>query len=151
MQKFIPPFPLEIVVYPNEKLNLHIFEPRYIQLIQEVQESGKTFAIPCVLKNHVSEFITEMKLLSVEKVYENGTMDIKTQGVNVLRLLHFIPVVENKLYPGGIVSEFEVELQSEQPINPYLIDLIQKLQKVLGLTQPLFTDFTGLKAYLFHN
>ena len=34
MTNFIPIFPLGIVVYPGENLNLHIFEPRYKQLDQ---------------------------------------------------------------------------------------------------------------------
>ena len=29
MNKIIPIFPLELVVYPGEALHLHIFEPRY--------------------------------------------------------------------------------------------------------------------------
>ena len=36
----LPQFPLQIVVYPNENLNLHIFEPRYRQLIKESEENG---------------------------------------------------------------------------------------------------------------
>ena len=33
MARFLPLFPLNIVVFPGEKLNLHIFEPRYKKLI----------------------------------------------------------------------------------------------------------------------
>ena len=43
MTNFIPIFPLAIVVFPGEKLNLHIFEPRYKQLITECHEQKKTF------------------------------------------------------------------------------------------------------------
>ena len=42
MTNFIPIFPLGIVVYPGEELNLHIFEPRYKQLIKECYEAKKT-------------------------------------------------------------------------------------------------------------
>ncbi|MFM2339217.1 MAG: hypothetical protein RL115_2410, partial [Bacteroidota bacterium] len=35
MTNYIPIFPLGIVVYPSENLNLHIFEQRYKQLITE--------------------------------------------------------------------------------------------------------------------
>ena len=35
MTNFIPIFPLRIVVFPGEEVNLHIFEPRYKQLIKE--------------------------------------------------------------------------------------------------------------------
>jgi Lon protease-like protein len=40
MMNFIPIFPLSIVVFPGENLNLHIFEPRYRQLIRECSDSG---------------------------------------------------------------------------------------------------------------
>ncbi len=43
MTNFIPIFPLALVVYPGEELNLHIFEPRYKQLITECHELKKNF------------------------------------------------------------------------------------------------------------
>ncbi|MFX7140708.1 LON peptidase substrate-binding domain-containing protein, partial [Acinetobacter baumannii] len=45
MINFIPIFPLSIVVFPGETLNLHIFEPRYRQLIQECFAEQKPFGI----------------------------------------------------------------------------------------------------------
>lgn len=50
MINFIPIFPLDIVVYPGEHLNLHIFEPRYKQLIRECLDEQKHFGIPSVQK-----------------------------------------------------------------------------------------------------
>ena len=44
MTNFIPIFPLGIVVYPGEELNLHIFEPRYKQLVDEYAAAKKPFA-----------------------------------------------------------------------------------------------------------
>ncbi len=35
MTNFIPIFPLNVVLYPGETLNLHIFEPRYKELVKE--------------------------------------------------------------------------------------------------------------------
>mgnify|MGYP003909540613 CR=1 FL=1 len=43
MTNFIPIFPLGLVVYPGEGLNLHIYEPRYKQLIHECQSEKKAF------------------------------------------------------------------------------------------------------------
>jgi len=58
MTNFIPIFPLNIVVYPGEHLNLHIFEPRYKQLISECSEAGKPFGIPTVLENKMNDMGT---------------------------------------------------------------------------------------------
>ena len=63
MTNFIPIFPLGIVVYPGEELNLHIFEPRYKQLITDVNQSKKPFGIPAVIDNKVNEMGTLVEWL----------------------------------------------------------------------------------------
>ena len=53
MDELLPLFPLNIVVYPGEKVNLHIFEPRYIELINDVYASDRFFGMPTYLKNNI--------------------------------------------------------------------------------------------------
>jgi Lon protease-like protein len=103
MTKFIPILPLSNVVYPGQKLNLHIFEPRYKQLIQECMTENKTFGIPSSFKGALNECGTEMRLLEVSKTYANGEMDIKTEGVMVFKLIEMIREIPNKLYSAAIV------------------------------------------------
>ena len=45
MNQVIPIFPLPIVQFPNAITPLHIFEPRYRQMLKDVMESDKTFGI----------------------------------------------------------------------------------------------------------
>ena len=104
MTNFIPIFPLNIVVYPGENLNLHIFEPRYKQLIIECKETKKPFGIPVVIDNKVQEFGTLLEVVEVSKQYESGEMDIKTKGIKVFRMLEQIKEIPEKLYSGAIVS-----------------------------------------------
>jgi len=104
MTNFIPIFPLSIVVYPGEKLPLHIFEPRYKQLIRECAEQQKPFGIPTVIKNNVQEMGTLVTLKDIVKEYENGEMDIRTEGLQVFRILEIIRIVPDKLYSGSIVN-----------------------------------------------
>ncbi|RZK88875.1 MAG: peptidase, partial [Hymenobacter sp.] len=33
--RLLPLFPLNLVAFPGEKLNLHIFEPRYRELVRD--------------------------------------------------------------------------------------------------------------------
>ncbi|MBI3883147.1 MAG: LON peptidase substrate-binding domain-containing protein [Sphingobacteriales bacterium] len=86
MTNFIPIFPLGIVVYPGEDLNLHIFEPRYIQLINYCRETKKPFGIPSVINNKMMEMGTLVEIAEVTTVYENGEMDIKTKGIKPFRI-----------------------------------------------------------------
>lgn len=104
MINFIPIFPLGIVVYPGESLNLHIFEPRYKQLIAECFAEKKMFGIPAVINNHLNEMGTLAEIVEITSVYDNGEMDIKTVGIKVFRVLEVIKQVPDKLYSGAIVK-----------------------------------------------
>src|SRR5258705_10323475 len=104
MTNFIPIFPLSIIVFPGEELNLHIFEPRYKQLIAECKAFKKSFGIPSVIDNRVNELGTLVEIIELTKVYDDGEMDVKTRGIKILRILEEIKEVPEKLYSGAIVS-----------------------------------------------
>lgn len=104
MTNFIPLFPLNIVVFPGESLNLHIFEPRYKQLIQECYAEKKVFGIPTVLEGEITELGCVVQILHIEKEYENGELDIKTEAKQVFRILEHIKSIPDKLYSGAIVT-----------------------------------------------
>lgn len=104
MTNFIPIFPLGIVVYPGEQVNLHIFEPRYRQLIEECTEQKKPFGIIPVIKEKLSEMGTLVEITEINKRYEDGKMDIKTIGQQVFKVLELVKEVPDKLYYGAIVT-----------------------------------------------
>ena len=68
MTNFIPIFPLSIVVFPGEEVNLHIFEPRYKQLIKECFSDVKPFGIPSIINNQTGELGTLVKVVEIVKV-----------------------------------------------------------------------------------
>ena len=119
----MPFFPLNLVVYPKENLNLHIFEPRYRQLIDECLDTGTTFGIPSFINNKLPGYGTEIKVLGLYKRFEDGQMDVKTQGVRVFRILTFDNPVANKLYAGGKVAFTQDEAQVEGVIPELLLQL----------------------------
>lgn len=133
MPKFLPLFPLSIVVYPGEKLNLHIFEPRYKELINDCFAAGKPFGIPAFLKKGISEIGTEITISSIDKTYPTGEMDIKCKGGHLFRIVNFYRQLPNKLYAGGEVEAL-TDVDDEDPILKIQIqEKIQHLYEVLGL------------------
>lgn len=104
MTNFIPIFPLGIVVYPGEQLNLHVFEPRYKQLINECIAENKNFGIPTVLNQKLGEWGTLIRVKEVITTYENGEMDIVTEGLTVFKVLEVVKSIPDKLYSGAIVN-----------------------------------------------
>lgn len=137
MTNFIPIFPLSIVVFPNEDLNLHIFEPRYKQLIKECFEQKRMFGIPVVIGNEVSEWGTLIEIVEISKVYDTGEMDIKTKGKKVFRVLEIIKEVPDKLYSGAIVNYPYNHEQGKRLLMERLIADTKKVHKMLGVEKPL--------------
>lgn len=104
MSKFLPLFPLQLVVFPGEKLKLHIFEPRYKQLIGECRDENITFGIPPYIDGRVAEYGTEMRLIHIFKTHDDGRMDILTEGIAAFHLDQFLRHVPDKLYHGAQVT-----------------------------------------------
>lgn len=140
MQKFIPIFPLALVAFPGEKMNLHIFEPRYKQLIQECFHENKNFAIPVVSKNEIMEYGTEMKVMQLAKTYEGGEMDIKVMGLQVVRILEVVKEIPEKLYSGAIISTVENIEDHHSKTNYELQQLAIELFELLEIKEVLLKE-----------
>lgn len=104
MKMLLPLFPLELVVFPGEHLRLHIFEPRYKQLIAECRDTNASFGIPAYVDGGVAEYGTEMTLEEISRTYDNGEMDILTKGRRAFHLERFVRDVPGKLYSAGEVT-----------------------------------------------
>ena len=100
MADILPAFPLSLVAYPGEELNLHIFEPRYKQLIHECDKNGITFSIVPYFDGKDLTYATEMELVEISKIYPDGKMDVRTKGVGLCKIIDFLDRHPNKLYPG---------------------------------------------------
>ena len=147
MTNFIPIFPLSIVVYPGELLNLHIFEPRYKQLIKECIEQKKTFGIPAVINNGVAEMGTLVTILELVKEYDDGKMDIKTQGLQIFRILEVIKEIPDKLYSGAIVTYPDNRLALIPHRMKKLLNAIRELHKILKVEKAFGKSDEMLSSY----
>jgi Lon protease-like protein len=148
MTNFIPIFPLSIVVYPGESLNLHIFEPRYKQLIQECHAEQKAFGIPTVINNKLNEMGTLVKITEIVKTSENGEMDIRALGVSVFRILEVIKSVPEKLYSGAIVNYPDnLEDQGKRELMAKVVNAIRELHRLLHISKDFKKPDYELTAY----
>ncbi len=135
MARFLPLFPLNIVVFPGEKLNLHIFEPRYKQLITECFSSQTTFGIPAFINNQIGPLGTEVKILEIEKTYPNGEMDIKTKGLGLIRIVDFFKQAPNKFYPAGSIEDVDINTKEDALLKLKITESLQQLYSILGLNK----------------
>ena len=103
-QKILPYFPLSVFLLPGEDLPLRIFEPKYIQLIEEAREEGYTFAIPFVKDDQIQDFGCEVKLQQVVAENPSGRMVVTIEGVSLVKIESFTKHMDDKLYAGGTVN-----------------------------------------------
>jgi uncharacterized protein len=67
----IPMFPLALLPLPGELTPLHIFEPRYRQLLQDIETFDSVFGIYCSHELNKAGLGSLMKLESVIKTLPN--------------------------------------------------------------------------------
>lgn len=147
MINFIPIFPLNIVVYPGEHLNLHIFEERYKQLINECYKENKAFGIPAVIDDKVGELGTLVKIIEIVEVYADGRMDIKTEGLRIFNILEIIKQIPDKLYSGAIVNYPDtVDVKNKSLMSKILL-LLRELHKLLKVNKDFKKPDEELLSY----
>lgn len=100
----IPLFPLGVVLLPNMRLPLHIFEDRYKQMISECLGADKPFGIVLFDGQSIRSVGCMARITRVVKRYDDGRMDIMTRGGErfVMREL-----IEDRAYMEARVSFFD--------------------------------------------
>lgn len=145
MMKELPLFALNMVVFPGEELNIHIFEPQYKQLIKDCLGSRCNFGIPSHVLNKI-EYGTEMRIVELVKTYEDGRMDIRTEGKEVFEVKDYQNPWKGKEYAGGTVVPLEVAEEADPDLNLDLIELCRELYEWLHMT-PDFDMFSDNILY----
>ena len=123
-------FPLRIFLFPGEKTTLHIFEPRYLQLITDCINDNELFGIPYQGKTTLSELGSLVNIVQVLKKYENGEIDILVECSSNFKINHFETKNENKLYPCGTIvplknNIFKPSDELNQQASNYLTQLLE--------------------------
>ena len=148
MTNFITIFPLTVVVYPGEQLNLHIFEPKYRQLILDCKENKKQFGIPSVINGEVTEMGTSMEILEISHTYEDGKLDIKTKGINVFKILEIVKELPDKLYSGAIVNYPDNSFIDGNPVlMKKIVSGIREIHKRLHVSKKFVRSDKELLSY----
>lgn len=131
----IPLFPLELVVFPREQLNLHIFEPRYRQLIQDCQSEDITFGIPFYREAYPLAYGCIVRLKKIVNTYDDGRMDISTEGLKPFEIKRYVKTFPKKLYPGGYIEERYWDKDGEPNLYKDIKDRIAHLYEYMNIAK----------------
>ena len=118
----IPLFPLNTVLFPGMSLPLHIYEDQYKDMIQHCLQNDSEFGILLFNETELSQVGCTAKILHILKQYEDGRMDIVTEGQQRFHVLDFL---QRNDYMEGIIEYFDDETNEEVPD-----DLLNKVLKI---------------------
>jgi len=106
----VPMFPLSIFPLPGEMVPLHIFEPRYRQLLEEAETKNINFGIYFNHAANTAGLGSWVKLESVLKRYPGGESDIIVKCVDLFEMSKLYRTYDDKLYPGADVRFWNISL-----------------------------------------
>jgi uncharacterized protein len=104
----LPLFPLRLLPLPGETVGLHVFEPRYQTLFNEL-ESMKVdeFGIPFCHDSKIWRVGATMRLVTVQKRMEGGKRDVAVTATGLFRLQSLNEMPLDAPYPTGEVSPID--------------------------------------------
>lgn len=109
MDTTLPYFPLGVLLLPGEQQYLHIFEPRYRQLLVDLESGPPQFIIPFVRDQKMERTGSLVRLSKVVERHANGTSDIIIEAEANVRILSFSKQMHQRLYGGGQAQIFHWE------------------------------------------
>jgi Lon protease-like protein len=112
VNSLLPIFPLDLVLLPGVPLPLHIFEPRYREMIAECLERKKPFGVVRASSGGVADIGCTAEIMSVTKKYDDGRMDILTRGVERFEVIH---VNEDRAF---LQAEISLVQDEDEPGKP---------------------------------
>ena len=96
----LPLFPLNVVLLPGADMPLHIFEPRYRQMVRDCLEAKSPFGMLLALPNGMAGTGCTAEILEVTSRYGDGRCDILTVGREPFRIVELFP--EEPLMRGDV-------------------------------------------------
>lgn len=107
----LPLFPLELVLYPHQRLQLHIFEDRYKEMTARCLARNEPFGVVYVNEGKMADVGSMAWIRRVLARYEDGRMDVQVEGRDRFRVLH--------LYYQEVYITADVETMDEpaEPLN----------------------------------
>lgn len=87
MPRLLPLFPLQLVALPGNLVPLHIFEPRYREMVGNAEAAGTEFGIVLAKGEGIVNAGCTVVVESVPARYPDGTFDVVTRGRRRFKLV----------------------------------------------------------------
>lgn len=124
-------FPLELVLVPTERVPLHIFEPRYRELIGECVDEEREFGLVLEDEDGMREIGTAAAVVEVVHRFDDGRLNIVVEGRDRFR------VVELTTGRSFVTAEIERldDDDDEAPTESDVERIMQRYRKLVEVAE----------------
>jgi ATP-dependent Lon protease len=136
----IPLFPLNVVLLPGADLPLHIFEPRYLEMVRRCLKEKSVFGVLLALPKGVARVGCTAEIIEVVKPYDDETMDILTVGRETFRVIEFFE--DNPLAEGHVDYLEDRDTSANPSLRQELIELYETCHTLVFEDYPKNADAT---------
>ena len=119
----IPLFPLSVVLLPGADLPLHIFEPRYRQMVRTCLDEKSEFGMLLALEKGMARVGCTAEILEVVQSYDDGRFDILTVGRAPFRVIDLFS--EAALLEGQVDYLEDRDAASNPKLQRELVELYE--------------------------
>lgn len=142
MANTIPMFPLTILPLPGELVPLHIFEPRYRELLADAEADDIKFGIHFNHAINIERVGSLMKLESVIRKHESGESDVIVKCYDTFTMDKMYRSYRSKQYAAGDVTLWRTN--QYEPISRKLDDYFKEylLKRNIVRPQPFFNVYS---------
>jgi len=142
----LPLFPLELVLFPEEPLPLHIFEERYKEMIgdclraKEESQGQQEFGVVLAKNKEMQTVGCSARIVNVIRKYDDGRMDIFTVGTRRFEILVANPSDATTLYLRAGVDFFDDDAGCDTPTEAEgdrVIELFRTIMQKLHKTSDI--------------
>ena len=121
--KRIPLFPLDVVLFPGAALPLHIFEPRYKQMIRRCLTMKLEFGVILAQKQGIATIGCTAAIITLVKQHTDGKMDILTRGGTPFQVKE---IFDDKPYYEAAIECFEETAEAYPAASNELMELYEQ-------------------------
>jgi Lon protease-like protein len=145
LDDLLPLFPLEVVLFPGTPLPLHVFEPRYKEMMGECLAEHRNFGVVRAIEQGLADVGCTAEIITVVKEYPDGRLDLVSEGRKRFELLR---VNQERSF-----LQAEVLLISDEPGTPpaedtsRAVQLHSELLAIAGATQDLSAADPSLLSF----
>jgi len=138
-------FPLGMVLLPTERVPLHIFEPRYRELIGESLEREGEFGPIFADEDGLREVGTTAGVVEVLQRFPDGRLNVVVEGRERFRLLG---LTSGRSFQTGRIEPLEDdETATEAPVVERALQLLRRVGELAGADVEDFSATSPLPSF----